>query len=152
MSEKHDNNLNPLDPIENYLVELKSAEQANLFNQTKVDTHELLRTTTQITPIWRRLPVGLVTSAAASIILAFGIGGYMFYSEIDSLRQQKASRQYAVQTNVDQSDCDGSFFECVTGPSQIVMANCIRFDYDLDGHIDLFDMKTYQLNCDGITQ
>ena len=149
MNEKQDNNLNP---IELGLVELKSAEQANLFEQTKINPHDLLIASTQITPIWRRLPIGLITSAAASVILAVGIGGYMFYSEIDSLRQQQTSQHYAVQTSVDQSDCDGDFFECVAGPSQIVMSNCIRFDYDLDGDVDLTDIKTYQLNCNGVTQ
>jgi len=151
MSEKQ-NNLDSLDPIELGLQELKSAQQADLFKQTKVDTRELLTGSSQITTIWRRMPIGLVTSAAASIILAFGIGGYMFSSEINSLRQQSSSGQYAVRSNVDQSDCDGEFFECVGGPSQLAIAGCSRFDYDLDGDVDLSDIKTYQLNCNGITQ
>ena len=108
--------------------------------------------TSQPTSIWQRLPIGLVTSAAASIILAIGIGGYMFSSEFDSLRQHKTPQHYADQSGVQSSDCDGNFFECVAGPSHIVMANCNRFDYDLDGDVDLTDIKTYQLNCDGITQ
>ncbi len=152
MNEKHADNLEPQNAIEIGLQELKSAEQANLFRRTLIDTRELIAASTHNTPTRRRIPIGLITSAAASIILAVGIGGYMFSTEFDALQQKKYNQPFAIQTNVNQSDCDGSFFECVTGPSQLAMANCDRFDYDLDGDVDLTDIKTYQLNCNGIAQ
>jgi len=143
---------NPLDPIELALQELKSAEQAHLFDRTKINTRDMLQTGSDLSFTMRRIPMGMITSAAATVILAVGIGSYLFYHEIESLRDQRDTTARTVSTNTPSNDCDGDFFECVTGPSQFVMVECDRFDYDLDGDVDLTDFSTYQLSCDGITR
>ena len=143
---------NSLDPMELSLQELESARQAGLFDQTRIDTRDVLQTAGHAAPLWRRLPVGLLISAAASLILAVGIGSYLFYSEIESIRYQRTTAGPALSVDSSPIDCDGDFFSCVTGPSQIVMGGCHRFDYDLDGDVDLTDFRSYQLSCNGITR
>lgn len=143
---------NPLDPIELALQELKSAEQAQLFDRTKINARDMLQAGNDFSPAMRRIPIGMITSAAATIALAVGIGSYLFYHEIDSIRYQRDSAAQTVSTDTPSDDCDGDFFECVAGPSQYVMVECNRFDYDLDGDVDLTDFSTYQLSCDGISR
>ena len=143
---------NPLDPIELALQDLKSARQAHLFDRTKINARDILQSGNDLSPAIRRIPMGMITSAAAAVILAVGVGSYLFSTEIDSLRNQRSTAAQTVSTNAHSSDCDGDFFECVTGPSQLVMVECNRFDYDLDGDVDLTDFSTYQLSCDGITR
>lgn len=143
---------NPLDPIELALQNLKSAEQAHLFDRTKINARDMLQSGNDLSPTMRRIRMGMITSAAAAVILAIGVGSYLFSTEIDSLRDQRRIATRTVSTNAHSSDCDGDFFECVTGPSQFVMVECNRFDYDLDGDVDMSDFSTYQLSCDGITR
>lgn len=143
-------NQNPLDPIELALQELKSAEQAHLFDRTIINARDMLQSGNDLSPTMRRIPMGMITSAAASVILAVGVGSYLFSNEIDSLRDQRNTATHTGSTDIHSNDCDGNFFECVTGPSQLVMVECNRFDYDLDGDVDMSDFSTYQLSCDSI--
>jgi len=139
-------NQEQLDGMEEALVELRSAEEAGVFEPTDVDAALLVTTPAPLTRLHIRAIIGTV---AAAIVLSIGIGSWMFSGEIDDLRdraQGPQSSQFASASD-SKEPCDGSFYGCMTGPADAMPSECDVHDYDEDGDVDLTDYGRYQLAC-----
>ena len=139
-------NKRQLDPIEEALRELELAEQARLFQPTRVDANQLVRASQDE----GRSPGKVVrfwwSTVAAAIVLAVGVSGWVFQAELSAVRNRAmlASREVVPIP----TDCrDRAILGCVTGPSQLASAACGAHDYDTDGDVDMADFRTYQLAC-----
>ena len=131
-----------LDPIESTLVELRAAETAGVFGRTRVDAEGLLRNCSpaRTTSPWRFalrwVPV------AAAVALVVGVWGTMFAWRTDDGRSGSAGvpTRSAMARNM-----NGEFVGCFAGPSEQRAADCLSYDYDSDGDVDLADFRAYQV-------
>lgn len=135
-----------LDPIEEALRELEQAEQARLFQPTRVDANQLVTASQDEGRVSRRVVRFWWSAVAAAVLLATGVSTWLFQAELSAVRDRSmlASREVATIPG----DCsDWSILGCVTGPSQLASAACGAHDYDTDGDVDLADFRAYQLAC-----
>jgi len=124
-----------LDPLEQFWMELKQAEKAGVFLETRVDQGGLVRS-----------PAGAVTHrswhgrlrflpVAAALIFAVALWGWITHPTQDA----QAGRHIA-------------FHECFGGPMAKPMAACREHDYDADGDVDLADFSAYQSTFTTVTR
>ncbi len=139
-----------LDPLEDSLRELADAERAGLFSKTRVDARALLRATHEVDGSPRVLRRFRWVSIAAMLGLAATICGWIFTTGTPETRQPPLPSGTRIASA--KGGCDGTFFGCMTGPSGSIMPGCDSYDFNADGHIDLVDARTYQLDCNGITR
>ena len=140
--EQHDTT--QFDPIEGSLEELRAAEQAGVFGRTRVDTSTLV---SGLVPLaGRRLALFLVPLAAA-VVLAVGVGSWMFMAELGAVRHRV--QMAAALANPPQDSRTASLAQCLAGPRELVEAVCGQHDYDSDGDVDLADVSAYQLAYSG---
>ncbi len=155
-----------LDGVERAILEMAAAERAGVFRPTPVSQETAgLAATAPLESAFRvsERPVrrfGLsrkqaamwLTPIAAAVVLAIGLGGYMFRLELDGIRQHRA--RVIAQLNAPgtapvigpASDCEGDFLKCCYGKSVTGLASrCAGYDRNGDGTIDLFDYQTYQI-------
>jgi hypothetical protein len=135
MSRQH-----PFDSLEHTLVELHEAEQAGVFRSTK------LRPQSAAAPKresgwhhWRRWAlVGL--PAAACVVLAVGLVGLFPTGHNGDV-------QPVVTADSGHSavPLDMQFFGCFNGPGADVRNECVSFDRDQDGDVDMVDFSALQL-------
>ena len=141
---KHNDHLDPLDPIERALLTLDDAEHAGLFRRTSVSADELLRASggmgTSGLPKWALRLVPL----AASVLLAVGLGGWMFQRELARVRDAQGDASTIVVAAVSQSDWS-AFHKSFTGPKGTRTAVVGDHDLDADGDVDIADFSKYQL-------
>ena len=141
-------NQRQLDPIEEALRELGLAEQAGLFQPTRVDANQWLQASQDEGPYSRRVARFWWSAVAAAVVLAAGVSTWLFQAELSAVRDRSmlASREAVTIPG----DCrDRTILGCVTGPSQLASAACVAHDYDTDGDVDLADFRTYELACAG---
>jgi len=138
------------DPLENALRELADAERANLFRRTFVDAKALLRKPHAVDGAPQVLRRNRWISIAAVLGLAATICGWIFTTGTPEARQPPLPS--GTRTASATRGCDGTFFSCMTGPNGTITNGCDSFDFNADGHIDLVDARTYQLDCNGITR
>lgn len=139
-------NQRQLDPIEEALRELGLAEQARLFQPTRVDANQWVRASQDEGPRSRRVVRFWWSAVAAAVVLAAGVSTWLFQSELSAVRDRSMLATREVVTIP--ADCnDWSILGCVTGPSQLASAACVAHDYDTDGDVDLADFRAYQLAC-----
>lgn len=135
------------DTLEEALGELHTASRAGVFEQTPVDTRQLLDTS--LAPTWvsmlRRARVWVPLAAAA--VLAIGVWGAMFSHQIASIRsrQQFLDRGTSSAGSAVGDTISVTFAGCQAGPGVVVLSGCRTHDYDADGDVDLADFGTYQL-------
>ena len=129
-----------LDPIEEALLELKAANQAELFGRTQIDGRLLAGPC--VSRGSRRFAFRLLPVAAA-VALAIGVWTWMFSSELTALRK-KSGVSRAVVSDSPVAD-QGNFYECFSGPTEGRSPMCREHDYDTDGDVDLADFGAYQL-------
>jgi len=139
-----------LDPIEISLRELADAERADLFRKTRVVARSLLRATYAVNGAPRVLRRMRWVPIAAMLGMAATICGWIFTTGTRGTSQLPFSS--GTRTASATGGCDGTFFGCMTGPNGMIMSGCDIYDYNADGHIDLLDASTHQLNCNGITR
>ena len=144
------NPFDQLDAMEASLRELAEAEQAGVFRRTRVDARSLLKAM----PAVIQAPSGLRAMRwipiAAVLAMAATICGWIFSTQTGGIRQHPLPA--VTMTATAAGGCDGTFFRCLTGPSGTVASGCGIHDYNADGHVDMVDARTYQLNCNGITR
>lgn len=135
-----------LDPIEEALRELEQAEQARLFQPTRVDANQLVTASQDEGRVSRRVVRFWWSAVAAAVLLATGVSTWLFQAELSAVRDRSMLASREVTTIP--GDCsDWSILGCVTGPSQLASAACGAHDYDTDGDVDLADFRAYQLAC-----
>ncbi len=135
-----------LDPIEASLRELGLAEEAGLFQPTRVDAGRCVRVSREEVARGRRTARLWLSAVAATIVLALGVWTWLFSVEISAVRDRAMLAGREAVTSP--ADCrDRSILACVTGPSQLALAGCAAHDYDTDGDVDMADFRTYQLAC-----
>ena len=136
------NSREQLDPIEEALLELKAADQAELFGRTQIDSR---LPAAQRASCGSRRPVFRLLPVAAAVAMAIGVWTWMFSTELTALRKKSgASRAVVSDSPVEDQ---GSFFECFSGPTGGLSPICREQDYDTDrdGDVDLTDFGAYQL-------
>ena len=141
-----------LDPIETALRELRRAEQAGVFEPTRLDHDGLVRPTARPATLARQVRAIRWLTAAAVVAVAVGVGSLVFRSPLTSttIPNGKVSEVAVLVDGVD--PCDGSILRCLAGPSDIVLASgCRPHDRDADGDVDLADFGSYQLTCRGLS-
>jgi len=85
-----------------------------------------------------------LTPIAAAVVLAVGLGAYMFQIELGAIRQRRDA--IIAQSATPALDCDGDFLKCCYGKSITGLAShCADYDRNGDGTIDLFDYQAYQI-------
>lgn len=133
-----------LDPIELALLDLDRAEQAGLFQRTSVSADELMRASGALgflgLPKWALRVVPL----AASVLLAVGVGSWMFQRELARVRDAQSGALTIIDAAVPQSDWS-AFHESFTGPKGAQATAVGDYDYDSDGDVDIADFSKYQL-------
>ena len=141
---KHTGNLDQLDPIERALWTLDDAEHSGLFQRTSVSADELMRTSGDMglfgLPKWSLRLVPL----AASVLLAVGLGGWMFKRELSRVRDARGDASTIVVAAVSQSNWS-AFHKSFTGPKGAQTAVVDDHDLDADGDVDIADFSKYQL-------
>lgn len=138
------------DPIEACLRRLAEAEQAGVFRRTRVDAKSLLRALPIGTRAPRSFRVLRWASIAAALAMAATVCGWVFSARSGGIRPHPLPA--VTMTASAAEGCAGTFFRCLTGPSGTVVSGCGIHDYNSDGHVDMVDARTYQLNCNGITR
>jgi len=132
--------MQPLHSIQAGLEELSAAERAGVFAPTRVDTRAMMAA-----PSWSLRSVYRWASAAAVVALATGLWAWRVSN--DQPNGPGSGPLLAHATN----PCDGSLSNCMTGPRHVLGTKCDIFDYDEDGDIDMLDVRTHQLKCQGAT-
>ena len=138
-----------LEPIESALLELGDAERASVFSRTPVSAEKLIAQshTNQPVVLSRRTLVWL-SSLAAVVLLAVGVGSIMFKYQLDHLRGSAGMVEGPASGAGGNDPCDGNFLNCFSGPESVVLAmRCGVHDYDADGDVDLADFRSYQIHC-----
>ncbi|MFQ5463194.1 MAG: hypothetical protein ACE5E5_11285 [Phycisphaerae bacterium] len=145
-----------LDGVERIMLDVASAERAGVFRDTSVSPQSLQVTTppvsappVQLFGLSRRQAAMWLTPIAAAVVLAVGLGGYMFRIELDAIRQRRDAiiAQSTAPAAGPASDCDGDFLRCCYGKSVTGLASrCAAYDRNGDGMIDLFDYQAYQID------
>lgn len=135
--------------LESALGELDEAERAGVFASTQVDVRELL-CTERAKPALYTLWDHRWASIAAVLLVAVTVWGLMFAGQLRQIRSRGIPTGAVILASA--SPCNGTFSGCVTGPTRTPASPCGGFDYDRDGDVDLFDIRTYQLNCEGVQQ
>jgi hypothetical protein len=140
---------NNLDPVETLLRDCSQAEQAGVFNATRIDTTRLAQRATVDGSSSLRLDAIKAhpalwrfrwLSVAAAVALAIGVGGWLFSHEIHQIRGRLAIKPVQAQT------CDEALaVGCQSGPARSFVAGCEACDTDHDGDVDLFDRGRLQL-------
>ncbi len=132
-----------LDPVEDALVDLDAAAGAGVFRRTPVDGRNLLRPSPLSGWVQKRRVAVRFVSVAAVLALAVGVWGWMFSSELDQLRRNKASLAGAPGVT---QPAEKTFTECMDGPSDVALElACQSHDHNDDGRIDLRDYSAVQL-------
>jgi hypothetical protein len=135
--------LRQLDGIEQALLELEAAEQAGLFQRTRIDTSGLLA---EPVPVRRagssRMALRLLPVAAA-VCLAVGLWTMRPGTQTDLYTPNPTTTNSLALS--DSGACDANFSLCLGGPSDGVQPTCMAHDYDADGDVDLADFRAYQL-------
>jgi hypothetical protein len=133
-----------LDPIELALLDLEVAEQAGLFQRTSVSADELMQAAGGASatglPKWARRMVPL----AASVLLAVGLGGWMFQRELARVRDGRGDVSTIVVAAAPHPDWS-AFHKSFTGPKGAQTAVIDDHDLDADGDVDIADFSKYQL-------
>ncbi|MBI4719380.1 MAG: hypothetical protein HY763_16415 [Planctomycetes bacterium] len=161
MTEKSDNRL----PLEQTLLELAEAERAGVFRPTAADAQEVLARAIVAAPtsnaaasrepaVVRFLRVRWLPLGAAAM-LVFGVWGVLFQRELVNVTQR--AKVAALLTSgggpaAREHDCDGSITGCFSGPTRLALSGCRTYDYDADGDVDLADIGTFQLACEGASR
>ncbi len=140
MSDQQQHDRTQFDPIEGALEELRSAEQAGVFGKTSVDTSTLVSAPVRLAG--RRLALRLAPLAAA-VVLAVGLGSWMFMAELGTVRHR--AEMASAPANTRQDSHAATLAECLAGPREVVATACGQVDYDSDGDVDLADVSAYQL-------
>jgi hypothetical protein len=127
-------------PIEDALSELAAAERSGVFTRTSSSAAEVLSTAGVAGPVplfasWRRF--GL--PAVAVLAFAFTIWGLQFKSELG--RVQQVQKNAHVSSLLTQSDC-------FQGPGAAELGQCLAYDSDSDGDVDLADFARLQATFD----
>jgi hypothetical protein len=137
-----------LEPIESALLELGDAERASVFSRTPVSAEELIAHSLTHQPmVLKRSTIIWLSSVAAAVLLAVGVGSVMFKYQLDHLRSSTGIVDGST-SGADGDPCDGNFLNCFSGPETGALAmRCDVHDYDADGDIDLADFRDYQINC-----
>lgn len=130
-----------LDGIEECMLELEGARAAGVHDSTRIDAAELV---CRPLPLSRRQRRWIIGQIAAAIVLAIGVGGFLFQWELGNIRDRVGQRMLASA-----GGCDGSFMRCLSGPKDVALSKCSVHDYDADGDVDLNDFGAYQLACVG---
>lgn len=138
-----------LEPIESALLELGEAERASVFARTPVTAEELITCSQANRPmVLSRRTLVWLSSVAAVVLLAVGVGSVMFKYQLDHLRGSAGIAEGLASGAGGNDPCDGNFLNCFSGPEAVVLAmRCDVHDYDSDGDIDLADFRNYQINC-----
>jgi len=137
------NDPNHPDRLERAMLELHAAEEAGVFQPTRLDAERLLRPA-EVRVLWPFLWSRRGLAVAAGLALAFGVWGSMFAYKIGHLRDMRVMP--VVTAGAGAAGCDDcNFFGCLAGPAVRIAAACSTHDYDLDGDVDLADFRQYQL-------
>lgn len=138
-----------LEPIESALLELGVAERASVFARTPVSAEELIAQAHANRPfVLSRHQLIWLSSVAAVVLLAVGVGTVMFKYQLDQIRSSAGIVDGSASGAGGHDPCDGNFLNCFSGPESLVLAmRCDLHDYDADGDVDLADFRSYQINC-----
>ena len=131
--------------IEKSLVELQLAHAAGVFRTTDVERAWF----SELPPASRnaRMPwvLRVGVAVAAMLVVATGVGSWMFSRELSNLRGRATT---SVMAKVgDSGGCDWRIMSCMGGPSTVLPYDCRDLDYDHDGDIDLADLGVHQRRC-----
>lgn len=122
------------------LSELAEADRAGVFRPSPVDIDSLTNRGVRATrPRFSRIAKGWTAAAAAFLLLATA-WSMMFYREFGEMRYRVTNS--AAQAKAAQS---AEFFACVSGPAGGLTSECVAYDLDSDGRIDLSDYRAFQL-------
>ncbi len=138
-----------LDPVEELLLDLGTADNGGVFRRTRVDARTLLVQEHAVGSSGVRRVTLRLLPVAACLAMAFGVWGWMFNSQLNELRERKlAAANQTTTIRVAAVD----FSSCLNGPSHGALAyDCREHDYDADGDVDLADFSAYQLAFAGFS-
>jgi len=134
-----------LDSVESLLSELKLAERAGVFGQTRLNAAEALRHPLTPSHAPLRFPRNRAVLAVAAVVaLAFTVWTWMFVAQINDVRARRGVGAGLGQELVGQPS--GRFsVDCITGPRDDVDDPCLENDLDTDGRVTLADFQQFQL-------
>ena len=139
----------PLDPIENALLELSRAEEARVFQPTPLEPGELLRAAPQTAVGGSRRFWLRAAPVAAVVALAIGVWSVMFSVTLRDLREKARMANTRPVDRALWSD----FADCLNGPIGVPLSpGCVGHDRDQDGNVDLRDAGAFQLAFAGPTR
>ncbi len=139
-------NRKQLDPLESVLLELKDAEQANLFARTPVDPAALLRGSVCEAP--RLVRPGLLRWVSAAAVIGLAVGLWQLTPNGGTGLPLGPNQIASVSAPAGgDAMARGDFLLCFSGPRSAAGQEgvCESHDFDADGDVDLADFQAYQL-------
>ncbi len=137
----------PLDRLEQALLELRQAETAGVFRSTPfLDAKGV---SSRPSPTVRVFSVrGL--AVAAMLIMVVGVWTMMFRSQIASIRGRSIST--VAERMSEPSTMHASIAHCLAGPTGAIGTACVTVDFDGDGDVDLGDVSAFQRSYVAVSQ